>query len=240
MRSLHQVGLHHRRPAKKIDLTNEHAQRRLAFAQENLNRDWGLVIFSDEKIFKTGMGTCQPLWRLDNTRHQPQNVSRLRHSGRITMSMWGWMSSAGPGELVRTSPRMTAAEYVNILQDVLLPSVEAMYPGLHQFTFVHENSAVHKARMVSEWFRERPWIEVIDWSPKSPDLNPIENLWAAVVREWNDVDEGHHVRTREQLYLHAQTVWERFRGQNTCENLVASMPRRLEDVIANNGFWTKY
>ncbi|KAF2890232.1 hypothetical protein ILUMI_15941 [Ignelater luminosus] len=107
------------------------------------------------------------------------------------------MSSAGPGELIRTSPRMTAAEYLDILQDVLLPSVEAIYPGLHQFTFVHDNSAVHKARMVSKWFRKRRWIEVIDWSPKSPDQNPIKNSWVAVVREWNNVDGGHHVRSRE-------------------------------------------
>ncbi|KAF2893352.1 hypothetical protein ILUMI_12823 [Ignelater luminosus] len=169
--SLHQVGLHHCQPAK-IYLTNEHAQRRLAFAQESLNRDWGLVIFCDEK---------------------------------------GWMSSTGPGELVRTIPLMTAAEYVDILQDVLLPNVEAMYLGPHQFTFMHDSSAVYKARM-----------------------------FFCCCSAWNDVEEGHHVHTRDQLYVHAQTVWGRFRGQNVCENLVASLPICLEDVIGNNGFWTRY
>ncbi|KAF2896031.1 hypothetical protein ILUMI_10144 [Ignelater luminosus] len=147
MRSLHLAG-HHRRLAKKIDLTNEHARIRLAFAQENLNRDWGLVIFSDEKVLKTDIGTYRPLSRLDNTRYQPQNVSRLRQSDRITMSMWGWMSPAGPGEFVRTTDdscricrHPTGRSATQRRRD---------YPRLHQFTSVHDNSAVHKARMVSK------------------------------------------------------------------------------------------
>ncbi|KAF2896442.1 hypothetical protein ILUMI_09735, partial [Ignelater luminosus] len=51
-RYLHSEGLYHRRPATKVDLIDQHAQRRLAFTQQNLNRDWGLVIVSDEKFLK--------------------------------------------------------------------------------------------------------------------------------------------------------------------------------------------
>ncbi|KAF2886357.1 hypothetical protein ILUMI_19815, partial [Ignelater luminosus] len=108
------------------------------------------VIFPDDKVFKTIMGSNKPVWRLNNTPYLQQQ------SLRVTLSIWRWISCVGPGELIRTSSRMTAEEYVGILEDVLLPSIEAMYPGLQRFTFVHNKRAAHKVRMVTIRFRARP------------------------------------------------------------------------------------
>lgn len=47
-RRLVEANSKHRRPAKKVDLTNLHRQRRLEFTEANLNRDWANVIFSDD------------------------------------------------------------------------------------------------------------------------------------------------------------------------------------------------
>ncbi|KAF2890550.1 hypothetical protein ILUMI_15623, partial [Ignelater luminosus] len=174
----------------KVDLTNLHQQRRLEFAEANLNRDWADVIFSDEKVFSTDVGSRIPLWRLPNTRYQTQNVLPSKRSGRITLSLWGWTSSAGPGELVRTSPHMDSAEYIGILENTMLSSFRAVYGEMNPIMFVQDNSAVHKSRLVQEWFRENPQIVPINWPPKSPDLSPIENLWAATCAQWNDIQDG--------------------------------------------------
>ncbi|KAF2899394.1 hypothetical protein ILUMI_06781 [Ignelater luminosus] len=159
-RRLVEANFKNRRPAQNVDLTNLHRQRRLEFAEANLNRDWANVIFSDEKVFSTDVG-----------------------SGSITLSLWGWMSSAGPGELVRTSPHMDSAEYIGILENTMLPSVRAVYGEMNPILFVQDNSAAHKSRLVKEWFRQNSQIVPINWPPKSPDLNPIENLWAATSSE---------------------------------------------------------
>lgn len=52
--------------------------------------------------------------------------------------------------------------------------------------------------------------------------------------------ENNNVRNRENLRAHVHQIWENFRGQETCHNLVASMRRRLQGTIDNNGYWTKY
>jgi transposase len=71
---------------------------------------------------------------------------------------------------------------------------------------------VHKSRDTLEWIRLHSEIELIERPPYSPDLNPIENLWANIV-----------VTVKER--------WDELRGDNLCHNLVSSMQRRLQAVI---------
>ena len=80
-------------------------------------------------------------------------------------------------------------------------------------------------------------IQVLEQPAQFPDLNPIEHLW-------------HHLKCQLQQYnIPAKGVcelWERVVDEwneirpDVCQNLIESMPRRIQAVISANGGHTRY
>lgn len=165
-----------------------------------------------------------------------------RKSGRVTAGLFGWMHASGVGELVDIGPgRLTGQKYVELLEEVLLPTVQALlFPEGEPFYLLQDNSPIHMSRAAQEWFTRHPYITVLPHPPRSPDLNPIEHIWAAMAKH-RDVQE--RLRGRDDVVQSALQAWEHLRrppGQRLTSALVASMPSRLNAVLDAGGAYTKY
>jgi hypothetical protein len=137
---------------------------------------------------------------------------------------------------VEVEGRMDANQYVDILENHLLFSMEESGIAFEDLIFQQDNDPKHKSHKAMNWMEDHG-IEVLDWPPQSPDLNCIEHIW------------GH---LKSELYKHstpARGVWELWDRlvvewgkikPEVCQNLIESMPRRLEAVIKAKGGNTKY
>ena len=81
----------------------------------------------------------------------------------------------------------------------------------------------------------------IDIPPRSPDLNPIENLFALVrTKLHQQALEQHIIRENvEEFSNRVITLFSRIDIQ-TINNIIGSMPTRIQEVIKCNGNRTRY
>ncbi|KAK3882874.1 hypothetical protein Pcinc_012743 [Petrolisthes cinctipes] len=151
------------------------------------------------------------------------------------------MAACGPGELVVIDERLNSLQYIEILEQIMIPSVRALLiPEPNPIYIAMDDSTVHNAAIVTDWFQRHLEVIRIQWPARSPDLMPIENLWSQMVKKW----DSNSAKTKVNLVAHAMNIWEAMRlkrgVENICETLVRSMSRRLNSVIECNGSYTKY
>ena len=147
--------------------------------------------------------------------------------------VWGGFSLHGKTPIYTISTRMNSEMYVELLDDVLIPFIEDYMPDID---YMQDNAAIHVSKRSMEWFAERE-IRVLGWPARSPDLNPIENLWGILARRV--YRGGKQYGTVKEFETAVRDAWKSISAE-TLKNLVNSMPNQIFETIRMNGKQTKY
>lgn len=115
--------------------------------------------------------------------------------------------------------------------------MQALYSAeAANFLFQQDNAAMHTSSETKNWFAQHPEVCVLQWPPRSPDLSPIENMWAQLLQNW----PNRTFSNRQMLLNEVSTRWDALRGTEYITNLYNSMPRRLQQVLDRNGNWCSF
>ena len=195
---------------------------------------WNRVIWSDEtklNYFKSdGNQYC---WRMCGEAYLPDCTQKTVKYGGGCIMLWGCMAASGVGNLVKIEGTMNSLQYLRILQENLTSSAEKLGLGSN-FVFQQDNDPKHASRLLKEYFTENA-LDVLEWPSQSPDLNVIEHLWAYVKKKYHESPST----TKCGMYAKLLDIWNNIPPTVT-RNLVNSVYRRFESVIAAKGGATRY
>ena len=248
-RVLKEYGLTNWLAKKRPLLSPEVAVKRLAWCLERRHwryEDWLKIIWSDECSVERGSGKeRQWVFRFPHEKWDKEMIQPYPKRKGVSVMVWAAFVGKEQSNLVRVARDpdakkngYTAASYVDLLEEEIPTMWE---PGL---LFMQDNAPIHTARIVREWLEENG-IDVLEWPPYSPDLNPIEHLWFRLknlVYQVNpDIEKvgGSADTVREALFKALERAWTMI-PEDLMLDLLRSMQRRVEAVIVADGWYTRY
>ena len=153
---------------------------------------------------------------------------------------WGCFGFYGVGPLIAL-PRnetMNKEKYLVLLADNLYDCFEKCklldkwgIKGIFQ----QDGASCHTANIISEWLDFCNINFIKSWPGNSPDLNPIENLWAIIKYQLR----GRDTSSLPKLEAEVRDIWANL-DKELLQNLAMSLPDRLKEVIARKGNTGKY
>lgn len=226
---------------KKPYLSPKNVKDRLAWAiahKDWTQDDWRRVIWSDEtKINLFGSDGRKYAWKHDAEPIQPRHVRKTVKHGGGSVNVWSCITYEGVGYIVKIDNTLDQHLYKEILKDDLTRTIKEYGIDIQNAIFQHDNDPKHTANSVKEWLSGQEF-DVIEWPAQSPDLNPIENMWALLkLRLYRDYE-----RPPKGMIEHWERIGETWYKitKDECQNMIDTMPDRCQQVIAKKGYWIGY
>jgi transposase len=217
------------------ELIEEHKRKRLTYAQKELEKDWKLVLFTDEKIFQLPAGAHKS-WQ--DPKNRKKKKKQKRHPPKVMV--WGGIGSYFKTPLVFApkNTNLNSAGYLEILKRNLPPATttkDCPKEKLDDWEFLQDGATVHTAKQVLNYLEKHAPYYVRDHPPLSPDLNIIEDIWSQMNTELNK----YKINSLQSLKKRLRIVWKNISFEKVHKS-VNSMPKRLQECIDLNGERTKY
>lgn len=246
-RALAREGIHRRKARRAPYLTEEHRKMRMGWAQAF--RLWNMdqfkhIIFSDECYIHIGgsPGAVYVSRTPEEADLQECYAPRFQQSP-VKIMVWACVMFGCKGPIaVLDYPGgkgggMNSERYQEqVLAGKLLDFYCEKSLELGEVYFQQDNARCHASKSTKKWL-ERNAIMVFPHPPSSPDVNPMENLWAELKRR---------IRSRprlptsvEELKRAVLEAWDSLTVEDI-NKFVGSMPNRVQAVLAAKGGNTHY
>jgi len=234
---LHECGFKSKAQSAKWRLDEEHKRARLAWAKQYIKKPakfWTQVIFTDETIAQHR--SIQGRYWLEGKEKPPPTESDRWDVSRL---VWGSIAYDGTCLIEVIDGTMDSKVYLDLLQRRLLRNYKGLglnregINGSNKLIFQHDGAKPHMAFKIYDYF-DRKSIEVLPWPARSPDLNPIEEVWA-----WLKNKMKSSYQSGEELEEDVLNIWQELQTDHI-KNLYRSMGERIQAVIDAEGGPTDY
>ena len=209
-----------------MNLTADHMNARFKWCQSYKNQNWDLVIFSDETVF-SDFRKRKKKWVQKSTVYRAPKTGKGKHK----VNAWVAISRTEKTQLELFTYNMDTNAYLeNIKKNIKV--LRKMCSK--KLVLVWDNAPTHVSNKAKEFYLKNR-IKRIEWPARSPDLNPIENIWGIVK---NELDKR-KVNKRVEIIEAIQEISKEL-DQDIIRNCADSMTGRILKWIKMKGDKTGY
>ena len=223
-RRLNEQGLYKLQLLVKPLLLEKHRDNRLEWAKVNKKTDWSKIIFTDETTISQ-FSKPKKVWR---QRGEIIKAPTVKHS--IKVHVYGCFSEEGFGNIYCFTENLNAELLCTIYKIALLPSAKNFFgQDDHSWLLQEDNDPKHTSEKAERW-RDEHHVNRISWPAQSPDLNPMENVWAVLkanISNYKPTSVKHLIKIIKKEWKSLDNVF--------AKNLIVSMKNRIALLLSNNG-----
>jgi len=134
---------------------------------------------------------------------------------------------------------------IGVLEDDLVDVRQEVEDTVGDPIFQQDGAKIHTARDTIAWFAGNK-IQVMEWPPNSPNLNPIKHCWKKLEAKLHQrCSHIHKIKggpdtVRRCLAEAVHVVWTQDIEGDFLKSLWESIPRRMAAVLDAKGWYAKY
>ena len=234
---LESLNYSYRKPYRKPKLSNQDKVNRVDWALKYNNFDFSRIVFADE--CSIWMNDWQGrMWLKKGSQHF---IGTKAYYPKV--HVWGGIGKDGVLGIHIFQGNLTAPRFVAILKESLIPAANDMY-GKGKWNLAHDNDPKHRALVTQNFLKSEKVISllnlsnlspllgttVVNWPSRSPDVNPIENVWALLKA---DVAQK-NPKSVEALISTIYDSWKKL-DKNSIMNIFNSIYDRVDMLIEGDG-----
>ena len=230
MRARKELGFRFLPPLRACNLSEQGKRKRIAFCLNHLmnGTDFKNIIFTDESWFELDRNNR---WIYRKLGEISPDVTRPQKAHPKKVMIWGGIGYNFKTQLVFIDGIVNAESYFDdiIIGSNVINDADDHW-GINKWVLQQDNARPHVANTVVQSMDYMEINFIDDWPPCSPDINPIEIIWA-IMKVHIEKLQPKSIDDLKKLII---DVWNNLTF-DTINGLIEEMPRRCATIVQNGG-----